>query len=92
MVCGDFNARIGELNVLIDDDSDFFGDGVCRDNTRKSQDKNTRQDTKTGNRPRPKDSDPKCEERGEVSGTSSSSKPKQIIIRICSLKAEKPCD
>ena len=57
MVCGDFNARIGELNVLIDDDSDFFGDGVCRDNTRKSQDKNTRQDTKTGNRPRPKDSD-----------------------------------
>ena len=24
MVCGDFSARIGELNVLIDDDNDLF--------------------------------------------------------------------
>ena len=47
MVCGDFNARIGELNVLIDDDSDLFGDGVCRDNKGKSQDKNTNQFGKT---------------------------------------------
>ena len=40
MVCGDFNARIGELNVLIDDDNNLFGDGVCRDDPRKSHDKN----------------------------------------------------
>ena len=43
MVCGDFNARIGELNVLIDDCNDLLGDGVCGDNTRKSQDKKTNQ-------------------------------------------------
>ena len=43
MVCGDFNARIGELNVLIDDYNDLFGDRVCGDNTRKSQDKNANQ-------------------------------------------------
>ena len=43
MVCGDFNTRIGELNVLIDDYNDLFGDRVCGDNTRKSQDKNANQ-------------------------------------------------
>ena len=43
MVCGDFNACIGEVNILIDDYNYLFGDGVCGDNTRKPQNKNTNQ-------------------------------------------------
>ena len=35
-MCDDFNVLIGTLNVLIDDVSELFGDGVCRDNTRES--------------------------------------------------------
>ena len=43
MVCGDFNARVGEWDFLTDDEADLIGNGIGRDSTRKSQDKNTNQ-------------------------------------------------
>ena len=43
MVFGDLNARIGEWDFLTDDETDLLGNGIGRDSTRKSQDKNTNQ-------------------------------------------------